>query len=905
MLANGCCRWIWLYALLGCISKHQHVTAVWPSSSLSKIQLLGIEFVNANITTPTAWFYQSRAMFRAAILLSQQYNITVEGHYIGGQMISSDGKAMNTLSSACQQISNSSIVGIVGPSFSRESHVIAPFAARLGVPIISHSSTDPDLSDRQAFSSFYRTVPSDNGAASAIASLFIKFGWKSGVIIYQDDAFGAGGAKAISEAFDRSNLTVARTLAFDTVTRVIRGGLKTLLTSSPTRIVILWADTGYSSMILQNALDADLLAPQFTWIISVNTPLDTFDPKWRDKLAGMLTVEPVVGSVVQAPVNMTLLNAAYNIWQQHEPETFPGYDNIDYYALFMFDAVWTLIQSLNQLCSTKASCLPLAETSYCFDRRLLNNSALLDVINTNTFLGVSGLIRFSTNTTDRVDGIYYVAKNVQYHSTGLTYVPVLVWSEPDGWVPHKQTNTIIWPGKSLGVPSGYAAIAGEVLRIAITNVAPFASLLPITDTKGNATQKLTGFTLDLIEQLQAKMGFIPIITLLSKNQSTNALIDAVANNVYDMIVGDVTVYANRREKVSFSAPFFDNALRIIVRDTPIENFNHWILFSPFTIALWLLILAVLLCSACLFYCFESRRNRRMSRASCIGKAEVSLWHAFATMAGHSWDFHVKTASGRVLTIALIAFSFVLIAQYQANLTSDLTIAKKDSIITGLEDLKAGKIPFSRIGIRINTVIETFYLREIPQANGVFHPLITKDDAFQKLTDKVIDAAITDAGVAEYNVNAVYCNLTLVGAPFDLSQFAIVTQKNWIYQEILDVNILYLRQSGTLDKLKNSWFQSSYCSRETDRNIQLSLEPMLGTFYIFVGGIAIALLLWPLRLFLPGRNWRLFIMIEKARHCIPNRSRQRNPRTQTVFMLATPASRVAFISRTSTIQMDPP
>ncbi len=65
----------------------------------------------------------------------------------------------------------------------------------------------------------------------------------------------------------------------------------------------------------------------------------------------MLIIEPVVGNVVNAPSNKTLLQAATRIWEQYEPESYPGADKIDYYALFAFDATWTLIQALQELCS--------------------------------------------------------------------------------------------------------------------------------------------------------------------------------------------------------------------------------------------------------------------------------------------------------------------------------------------------------------------------------------------------------------------------------------------------------------------------------------------------------------------------------------------------------------------------
>ncbi|CAF1689934.1 unnamed protein product, partial [Adineta ricciae] len=189
----------------------------------------------------------------------------------------------NTLSKTCLLTSSSNIIGIVGPTFSRESHYIAPFAEKLDIPMISHAATDPDLSDRQIYRSFYRTVPSDNAAALAITKLFLKYNWTSCTIIYQNDAFGSGGAKSISETFDRHGLNVTGMIIFDIVTRTIGDDLKTLLNSRSTRIVILWVEENYAALVLQQALDCDVLGPRFTWILGSNIPLNIFNSSVYDR----------------------------------------------------------------------------------------------------------------------------------------------------------------------------------------------------------------------------------------------------------------------------------------------------------------------------------------------------------------------------------------------------------------------------------------------------------------------------------------------------------------------------------------------------------------------------------------------------------------------------------------------
>ncbi|CAF3644406.1 unnamed protein product [Adineta steineri] len=841
-------RWLWVYLLIGQFAI-SNVKTAWPTSDSTNIQLLGIfgNGLNMNDSTPgTLW---SRAMFNAAMLLSQQYNITIDGQFIGSQLVASGGITMNALSSSCLLISTSNIVGIVGPTFSRETQVIAPFAAQLSIPVVSYSATDPGLSDRGAYPTFYRTVPSDTTAALTIAQLFMKFNWTSSIIIYQNDAYGSDGAKVITDAFNNNNLTITQMIMFDIVTRTIRGDLKSLLLSSSIRNVILWAETDYASLILQEAIDCDVLGPQFIWILSSTVQLNSFSQEDNAKLIGILTIEPVVASAVNEPTNTTLLNAAYDIWQQYEPETFPGTENVNAYALFTFDATWLLIRSLEQLCSItnnlSSPCLSIVNDSFCFNRRLLDSSSLFDIINNNTFLGVSGLVQFTTSSADRVSGIYYIVKNIQSLSNELNYVPVLVWSSSDAWTPHSQQNTIIWPGQSLVVPTGYATIAGVILRIAVIEAPPFTMTQQVADANGIITTKLIGYIPDLLAILQTNMGFIPNITFLPANQSYDGLIDDVANNVYDIVAGDVTIIAARREKVSFTDSIYDNSLRIIVRNTASASPNFWFYLRPFSMGVRLCILGSIILSALLMYLFERKANETLRHRSIISGIVMSTWYPLGTIMGFGVDYTVRTGAGRFLTFSVFFLSLVLIATYQATLTSSLTLKQTQNIISGIDDIKNGKIPYGRIGILTNSSIEAYYLQEISNGIRNYYPLRTEGAIFTSLLSKVIDAAIMDEGVLEYETNSIYCNLTLVGTGFDPSAFGIVFQKNWVYEQVLDVNILTLRESGTFNDLKSKWFQANTCSQSSDTSTSSSIEVMTGLFVTFavMCGLSLIFFIW--------------------------------------------------------------
>ncbi|CAF4963887.1 unnamed protein product [Rotaria sp. Silwood1] len=830
-----------------------YVRSAWPSSNSSNIQLLGLFDRLSNRSESSEFSVQSRAMFKSAVLLSQQYNMKIEGQFIEWQSAETNGNIIDALSKTCQALSYSNIVGIVGPGLSREAHLVADFGKTIGIPVISYSVTDPDLSNRNIYRNFYRTVPSDNSTALAIVKLFVRFNWTSCIVIYQNDAFGNGGAKIINEAFINNNLFIEQLIIFDIMTVRIRGDLKSYLINSPTRIIILWVQSNYIKSILENAIQYDLLAPQFTWILSSSFSLKNFNETVYEKLIGLFSIEPVTANIVNAPINQTLLNAAYQIWQQYEPETFPGSINVNSYALFAFDATWTLIKSLEKICSTMKnnsySCLSFIGSSFCFHRRFVHSDLLLNELCLTNFLGVSGYIKFNFNVTDRIIGSYYYLQNVQPSVNGLNFIPILEYSDSTNWKTSKQTNVIIWPGNSLVPPTGRAILKGISLRIGVIESIPFTIVTNVIDEFGQNTTKFTGYVPDLIELLADKIGFIPNIQLAPLNQTYSGLIQAVVNGQYDIVLGDVTVTAIRRELVGFSNAIFDNSLRIIMRKTPYVTIELLSFLKPFSRNLWLLVLGACIYAALLICLVEKNDNEIFQNRSILSQITMSICYSFGNIVGYGVDFQVNTAAGRLLTAGLYMLSLILVATYTANLASDLTISKSKDIISGINDIKNGKIPHNRIGIRIGTVSEDYYLREISSGSRSYYPLKSGQDLFDSLLAGIIDASFMDIGTGEYITNNIYCNLTLIEDDFDKGVFGIVTPKEWLYTKDLDVNILLLRESGQLDDLRQKWFKKRNCPNLDETSISMEIDSMSGLFLIFalITFLSLLLSIWSKRL----------------------------------------------------------
>ena len=834
-----------------------YAKATWPSTSNSSIQLLGLFEDLVNVSGVSQSVLHTRAMFKTAIMLSQQYNITIDGQLIGWQTAQTGGTFTGSMTSTCRVLSNSNLVGIVGPSFSREGPVVAATAEIVGIPTISYAATDPGLSDKVAYPAFYRTIPSDSSAALAITKLFVQYNWTSAIIIYQNDQFGIGGTNVITDSFNKNNLQVTDTLLYDTSALKFRGDLKTTLISSTSRIVILWAETYHTSIILQNALDNNVLGPQFLWILASSVPLTSFNQTYYPQLIGIITIEAAVATDVQASANTTLLNAAYAIWQQYEPQTFLGASQVHTYGFFAFDAAWTLIQSLQKLCSNNtnhsSSCLSFIESTFCYDRRLLGASSFFDIVNNIEFLGVSGPIKFSNNTTNRIIGNYFIAKNIQSSSNTIKYVSVLQWSDTNTWQVGGRTNVIVWPGNTSTRPTGIPGLEGITLRIGVILSLPFVMQTTVVDASGNSTIQLVGYAIDLINYLQAKMGFIPEIMIVSSDLTYDQAVQTVADNIYDIIVSDVTITAERRKYVDFSNSIYYNSLRLIVRagsDVSVDLLSY---MQPFSVRLWLVILAALVYAGLIICILERQKNGALKYRSILSSVTMSIWYAFGTMAGFGVDFDVQTAAGRLLTAGLYILSIILVASYTANLASALTISKSQNIISGIDDIKSGKISYSRIGILVGTSIEDYYLRDISGGSRNYYPVKSSDDIYPLLLNNTIDVGISDAAGLEYATNNIYCNLTLVGSDFDPSAYGIVMRKQWLYSQILDVNILLLREAGIFDGLKRKWLGGNTCPDSsgisTTTTSGFTIESLGGLFLTFfvISLFSLILFVWLHRL----------------------------------------------------------
>ncbi|CAF3540974.1 unnamed protein product [Rotaria sp. Silwood1] len=255
--------------LLVCLIQHP--------DSLNTVEILGLfpeyhdvlsRYLNANQNSH--WSIQSMEMFRAAIILADRYKIYVVGHPINGTILqtNTNSNGFAELELVCRSITNKTelhVLGVDGPTSSTSARYLAPFAARIGLPLVSYTATNADLDDTFNYPTFYRTIPSDILTAEAIVKLLKYFSWIPCSIIIGNDDYGYGGLKLLSEVY-YANLSIQERLVFDPRVDKFQADLKQTLEKSRSRIVLVWANHSSSTRIIQHAVFEKLLGANYVWI---------------------------------------------------------------------------------------------------------------------------------------------------------------------------------------------------------------------------------------------------------------------------------------------------------------------------------------------------------------------------------------------------------------------------------------------------------------------------------------------------------------------------------------------------------------------------------------------------------------------------------------------------------------
>ena len=264
----------------------------------------------------------------------------------------------------------------------------------------------------------------------------------------------------------------------------------------------------------------------------------------------------------------------------------------------------------------------------------------------------------------------------------------------------------------------------------------------------------TGIAVDLWKEIASDLN----VDFEFKEITVATRFEGLMNGWFDVCIGPITITAEREEQIDFTHTFFTSGLRVATRTSASATDSNFLLpllrqlLSTQVLKLVLLIFSILCIAAILVWLCEHRKNAahfggQGRKLSGIGSA---LWWSAVTMTGVGYgDLYPKTLIGRVVAVAWMFSSLVLVAVFTATMASMLTAEK-----LGLQ--KTIQKPEDLRGLSIGTAANTT-ATQYAEKNHLNFRTLPGDQLLPALRDGKFDAVINDAPILLYETHTMYPN----------------------------------------------------------------------------------------------------------------------------------------------------
>ncbi|XP_026783499.3 extracellular calcium-sensing receptor-like [Pangasianodon hypophthalmus] len=167
--------------------------------------------------------------------------------------------------SSCSEYAAATVPAIIGDSASTQSISIARMLGLFGIPQVSHSATCACLSDKHQFPTFFRTIPSDQHQAAALARMVKHFGWTWIGAVRSDSDYGNNGMASFLKAAQTEGICVEFSEAYyRTQPRSKLERVANVIRRSTARVIIAFMHTGDMKFLLEEL--ARQPPPPLQWI---------------------------------------------------------------------------------------------------------------------------------------------------------------------------------------------------------------------------------------------------------------------------------------------------------------------------------------------------------------------------------------------------------------------------------------------------------------------------------------------------------------------------------------------------------------------------------------------------------------------------------------------------------------
>ncbi|XP_076853577.1 extracellular calcium-sensing receptor-like [Brachyhypopomus gauderio] len=166
---------------------------------------------------------------------------------------------------SCSKYAAPTVLAVVGDSATTPSISFARIFGLFGIPQVSHYATCACLSDKSQFPTFFRTVPSDEHQATALARMVKYFGWTWIGAVRSDTDYGNYGMTAFLKAAQEEGICVEYSEAYyRTQPRSKLERVANIIRRSTARVIVAFLASGDMKFLLEELVQQP--PPPLQWI---------------------------------------------------------------------------------------------------------------------------------------------------------------------------------------------------------------------------------------------------------------------------------------------------------------------------------------------------------------------------------------------------------------------------------------------------------------------------------------------------------------------------------------------------------------------------------------------------------------------------------------------------------------
>ncbi|KAG4390136.1 hypothetical protein AAZX31_06G217800 [Glycine max] len=728
----------------------------------------------------------------------------------------SQGDPLLAAIAARDLIDNQKVQAIIGPQTWAETSLVAEVCTQKSIPLLSQADATPEWAMKK-WPFLLQSSPSQIMQMKAIAEIVKSWKLYNITMICEDgDSSSIEVLSQLSGALKEVGTELSNVIAILPLVSSSLSQQLEKLREGQCRVLIVHLSFPLALHLFETAKRMDMMGEGNVWITTgtFTSLVYSLNASTISNMQGIIGVKSYIQSLWYQNANFY-----HRFRKNFSSENFEEFNyEPGIFAAQAYDVAWIVVDAMRKT-------------------NQKGGQLLLDKILLSNFTGLSGTIQFTDNKLTPAHTFQII--NV----IGRSYREIGFWSDGLGF------------SKSLEQSAFYSSTVKELgkvvnptcairLRIGVPSTSTFKQYVNvIQEDSGNDTSfKFEGFAIDLFEETVKKLQGIYHVEYdyLPFNGTTyDELVKKVYWKEYDAVVGDVAIVSTRYEYVSFTQPYTDPGVVMIVPVKSKTGNRAWLFLKPFTKLMWVLILVIIVYNGFVVWLIE-RNHCAELKGPILHQTTTMLWLAFCSLFSVNGD-RLHSNLSRVATVVWLFVALIITQTYTASLASMLTVEQFEPTVDSIQQLKNSN---AMVGYDRGSYLK-IYLQDVL---GIKAENIKQFDSQKSYADalrnKEIAAAFLDIPEAKIFLAKNCKGFVQAGPTYKIGGYGFVFPKGSPLLHSVNQALLNISENGTLRNLENNMLASEECEDITDPNVETtSLSPAsFMVLFILTGGTSTIVLL---------------------------------------------------------------